>query len=251
VGFGISAFRRSIGRYQDLNANLAYSYGIPVSDALTVRIGLQGSVYYNQLDLTSEAVTFDDNDMSIFMDSDPSQLKGNFGAGIYIHSDRFYFGVSSPQFLQNEIGFNEEVEITAFKEAHYYGLLGVTVPLTEQVALRPAFQGKYVPGAPFQLDANLSAIFNDKFTVGASYRTGGEGTGESFDALLFLQLSKRLGLGAAYDFTLTEINNFSNGTFELMLRYDFKAKRSDLENGREFEEASSGGAKSKKSKTRR
>ncbi|MEM1324389.1 MAG: type IX secretion system membrane protein PorP/SprF [Bacteroidota bacterium] len=250
VGFGISAVRQSVGRFQNLYGNLAYSYGIPVSDALTVRIGLQGTAYYNQISLTGDAVIFDDNDMSIFMNSDPAQLKGNFGAGIYIHSDRFYFGVSSPYFLSNEIGFNDEVDITAFKEAHYYGLLGVTVPMSEKVELRPAFQGRYVPNAPFQLDANLSVIFNKKFTLGTSYRTGGEGTGESIDFLMFLQLSKRMGLGAAYDYTLTEINNYSNGTFELMLRYDFKAKRSDLEDGREFKEASSGSSKSKKSKKR-
>lgn len=235
VGFGLSAVRQSVGRFENWNANLAYSYGIPVSEALTVRIGLQGTAFYNQLDLTSDAVVFDDNDISIQMDNDPAQLKGNVGAGIYIHSERFYFGISSPSILSNEIGFNEDVELTAFREAHYYGMLGVTVPMSDKIQLRPAFMGKYVPGAPFQLDANLSAIFNDKFTLGTSYRTGGSGTGESVDFLLFLQLSRRMGLGAAYDFTISDLKNYNNGTFELMLRYDFKTKRSDLENGRTFE----------------
>jgi len=247
VGFGLNMVRLEEGIFENYYGNLSYSYGIPVSEKLTVRIGLSGAAYYSQTDFSGDAVIFDPNDQSITDGMIPSQLKGNFGAGIYIHSDRFYFGVSTPYFLSNEIGFNEEVDITAFKDAHYYAMTGFVLPMSEKVQLRPAFMGKYVPGAPFQLDANLSLMFNNKFSLGTSYRTGGSGTGESVDFLLFLQLSKRMGFGAAYDFTLSEIKNQSNGTFELMLRYDFKIKRGDLEDGRKFEKSSSG--KSSKSKS--
>ncbi|MEM9885470.1 MAG: type IX secretion system membrane protein PorP/SprF [Bacteroidota bacterium] len=247
VGFGLNIVNQGDGRFDTWNASMAYSYGIPVSEGLTIRIGLQGTAEYTQIDL-SDPTILDPNgsdDPSIMTASlEPTQLKGNVGAGIYLHSERFYFGISSPRFLSNEIGFNENTDVvTAFRVAHYYAMAGFTVPMSEKVKLRPAFMGKYVQGAPFQLDANLSAIFSDKFTLGASYRTGGSGTGESVDFLLMLQLSKRMGLGVAYDFTLSDLKDYNNGTFELMLRYDFKLKRSDLENGRDF----SGNSKSKKS----
>ncbi|MEM9847375.1 MAG: type IX secretion system membrane protein PorP/SprF [Bacteroidota bacterium] len=261
VGFGLNMVNQSIGRFNNWTANMAYSYGIPVSENLTVRIGLQGSAYYSQIDLSDQTI-LDPNgsdDPSLMGASmEPTQLKGNVGAGIYLHSDAFYFGVSSPQFLSNEIGFNEQADIvTAFKVAHYYGMAGFTVPMSNKVKLRPAFMGKYVPGVPFQLDANLSAIFNDKFTLGASYRTGGSGVGESIDFLLMLQLSKRMGLGMAYDFTVSDFGDYNNGTFEVMLRYDFKLKRSDLENGvtdaksKSKKSSSAKSSKSKKSKSKR
>lgn len=239
VGFGLSAQRQQIGLFENWYANLAYSYGIPLTEKLTVRVGLQGSGFFNQIDFTNggDGLTlFGSDDPSVLENMESSQLKGNFGAGILVHSERYYFGLAVPYFLNNELGFNENVNFPALKERHYYGMLGFLLPVSEKIKLRQAFLGKYVSGAPFQLDANLSFIFDQKFSFGVSYRTGNgpDDIAESLNFLLFINLSERLGLGVAYDFTLSSLKDYNNGTFELMLRYDLKKRRDDLENGRYF-----------------
>ncbi|MEM8526184.1 MAG: type IX secretion system membrane protein PorP/SprF [Bacteroidota bacterium] len=239
VGFGLSVQRRTIGLQEDWYANLAYSYGIPLTERLTVRVGLQGSGYFNQIDFTNGGqglTVFNSNDPSILNGMESTQLKGNFGAGILVHSERYYIGLAVPYFLNNQLGFNEEVNFPALKERHYYGMIGFLIPVSDKIRLRQAFLGKYVSGAPFQLDANLSFILDNKFSLGVSYRTasGPDDLAESLDFLLFLNLSERIGLGVAYDFTLSSLKNYNNGTFELMVRYDLKKRRDDLENGRYF-----------------
>ncbi len=89
--------------------------------------------------------------------------------------------------------------------------------------------------APLDVDLNLSFLFNKKVAAGASYRLGGNGSGESIDFLVFFQLSEQLGLGAAYDFTLSDLKEQQSGSIEVMLRYDLKTdKKVDMTNPRFF-----------------
>lgn len=238
VGFGLTAFRQQIGAFEQWSGSLAYSYKLQLTESLNLRIGLQGSAYYHTWDVMGSNPTFFDlDDPSIPMSGDiDEQLKGNFGAGLYLYNNTFYFGLSSPHFLSNVIGLNEEVGVTAERTAHYYAMAGAIIPMNEKIKLRPAILGKYEPSSPFQLDVNISAIFNNKLSVGASYRTGsgGNNIGESVDFLMFLQLARKIGFGISYDFTLSDLQDYNNGTFEVMMRFDLRSLRDDLENPRFF-----------------
>ena len=86
-------------------------------------------------------------------------------------------------------------------------------------------------GAPTEFDIDLSLFFNETFWLGVSYRSafeisafGGESSNDSADIWFSVYLENGMRIGAAYDFTLTAIRNNSNGTFELMLGYDFDYK---------------------------
>jgi hypothetical protein len=112
-------------------------------------------------------------------------------------------------------------------------MTGARLPVSDQVSLQPNILAKYVSGAPFDLDANLTAVFNDRIGAGVSYRLGGEGNGESVDFLVYLKL-KNLGIGAAYDFTLTEISDYSDGSLEVVVTYEFRKEQEGISNPRFF-----------------
>ncbi len=232
VGFGITAIRQQVGIFDNWHGSLAYSYRLQLSENLNLRIGLHGAGYYSTFNFSKPGtVYFDENDPSIPLEN-TTLLKGNFGAGLYVYNKSFYFGLSSPYFLSNQIGFNDQSTTTAVSQAHYYAMAGTVFPINDKVKLRPAILGKYVQGAPFQAEVNISAMFSNKVSAGVSYRSGGSGVGESVDFLLFFQLTRRAGFGMAYDFTLSDIQPYNNGTFEVMLRFDTKGMRDDLENPR-------------------
>jgi type IX secretion system PorP/SprF family membrane protein len=234
IGFGLNAVRQQVGIFENWYTGMAYSYELKIKDELSVRIGLQAAAIYNNINFADERnIFFSQEDPSI-MAGETSQLKANFGAGLYVDGKNFYFGVSSPYFLSNQIGFNEVTTETATKISHLYAMAGMILPINEKMKFRPSFLGKYVNGAPFQLDANLSVIYDNKISAGISYRTGGSGKGESIDFLLYYQLTRKTGIGAAYDFGLSEVADYQNGTIEVMLRHDLKSQRDDLENGRFF-----------------
>ena len=104
---------------------------------------------------------------------------------------------------------------------------------SERVAIKPALLLKYVENAPLDLDVNVSAIFDYRITIGASYRAGGDGAGDSVDLLAMYQY-RNIALGLAYDFGLSELSNQTSGSFEALLRYDFFKEQDDIANPRFF-----------------
>ncbi|MFN7265889.1 MAG: type IX secretion system membrane protein PorP/SprF, partial [Bacteroidota bacterium] len=96
------------------------------------------------------------------------------------------------------------------------------LPLSDDISLMPAILIKYVANAPLDADINLNLDIKQKFTVGTSYRMGGDGSGDSIDMLAFWQATPRVGVGVAYDFTLSRLKDYNGGSFEVLLQADLK-----------------------------
>jgi type IX secretion system PorP/SprF family membrane protein len=235
VGFGVSVFHRTAGLTRTFAGSLAYSYDLKLTKDFSVRIGLQGSLRHLGIDFGGDDVILRDySDPSTSGANDTQQYTGNFGAGLFASYKDYYFGFSVPAFLSNEIGFNSTTQLTATEKPHYYMMAGGIFRVNDNIRLRPALLGKYVENAPLDLDINLSVLFQNEVSVGLSYRTGGSGFGESLDLLLFYQANRALGIGMAYDFTLSDIARQQSGSFEALLRFDIVNDRADLTNPRFF-----------------
>lgn len=235
VGFGMSMFHRTAGITGTWSGSMAYSYELKISKQASLRLGLQGTFRYLGIDFSDPKVILrESDDLSAANGTDAMKYTGNFGLGAFFTVRQFYFGISVPNFFPNEIGFNDETLITAEEKPHFYALAGGVFPLSEKIRMRPTVLAKYVPNAPFDLDANLSLIFDNNVSVGFSYRAGGSGPGESLDLLMYYQISSKLGAGLGYDFSLGELARQSTGSFEALVKYDLRSDREDLTNPRFF-----------------
>jgi type IX secretion system PorP/SprF family membrane protein len=143
---------------------------------------------------------------------------------------QFYFGVSAPHIYANTIGRNPDAVLQGKEYRHYYAMAGAILPISDDINLMPALLLKYVKNAPFDADLNLNLDIRKKVTAGLSYRLGGDRAGESLDLLVFWQISDQLGFGAAYDFTLSKIKDYSSGSVEIMLQADLKKSSSGKNN---------------------
>ncbi len=225
VGVGATVSHRQIGLSRDLIAQLAYSYDLMASNNGMLRFGLQGGARNIGIDLTKA-------DPVVGVAIDPSlqnkkvnDLNFNFGAGIYgSFQDMFYFGLSLPNFLKNSYGINQVSAVTARESQHIYGMMGAALPLNQDLVLMPALLTKYVKNAPFDADLNLNLGIKEKITTGVSYRLGGDGNGESVDLLLMVNVTPQLGIGAAYDFPLSQIKDHTRGSFEVSAFYDLRRR---------------------------
>ncbi|MEL6923291.1 MAG: type IX secretion system membrane protein PorP/SprF [Bacteroidota bacterium] len=235
VGFGLTIENHTKGIQQDWGATMAYSYKITFDKNTNLRLALQGRLRQLSFDFASPDLTPQQrNDPSVPANSDGNLYSGNFGLGAYLTHKSFYIGASVPAMLKNIIGFRESGE-TATVSPHLYIMTGVTVPVSETFKIEPSLLTKYVNGGPFDMDINVSMIFDDRVSTGLSYRLGGDDSfGESIDLTLFYLVSQDLGIGLAYDFTMSEIANYTSGSFEVMLRYDISKKSGDIANPRFF-----------------
>lgn len=236
VGFGLSISNNTHGLIDNWFATMAYSYRIKLGDESALRVGLQGSIESFSIDFSDPSIVIQqDNDPSVLLADNPQKYYGNFGAGLYLSLKNLYFGLSVPHFFPNELGFNPNTALIAKESPHFYFMAGTMLPVGNKFSLKPQILGKYVQNAPFDADLNLSLVYDYRLTFGVSYRLGGDSSsfGESIDAMLFYQFTN-IGLGIAYDFTLSEIKDYTSGSLEFVVRYDFKREREDMANPRFF-----------------
>ena len=238
AGIGATIMHFEMGITQNWMANLAYSYKLKISEEWSFRLGLQGVFRYQGINFGDDKVVLSViDDPSINAGNETQNYDGNVGAGFYLtNKDNFYLGASIPGIYPNDISINESntIENPAQYAPHFYISAGGRIPFGENVAVSPNTLVKYVKDAPVSIDANINLIFYERLVTGFSYRFGSSGTAESVDFLILCQLSSSFGLGAAYDYTLSDIKDFSSGSYEILLRYDLGGSKNDLDNPRYF-----------------
>jgi len=242
VGVGVTLSHVQIGLNTDFAASLAYSYDLIDADEMSLRAGLMGSIRSLGIDL-SKAMPPDQSpstDNSLGID-DVSSIYANVGAGLYYtYDEKFYAGFSVPRIYSNTFGVNDflnpDTAQTAREAQHFYAMAGAVIPLGEGINLMPALLTKYVKNAPFDVDVNVNLEINEKVIAGLSYRAGGNGAGESLDLLVFWQAHPQFGVGFAYDFTLSDIKDYTAGSIELLFQADLKrnGKNKKMSNPRFF-----------------
>jgi len=231
VGIGAVMSMKKIGLNRDFNASLAYSYELIKLENVSARAGIQVSI-------RSLSTAFDDaTPVNI---GDPSldnqqvnSIFGNVGAGLYAtFMERYYVGLSVPRIYRNSIGLsNANATLIAKESPHFYATAGGIFPLSDDINLMPAVLLKYVQHAPMDADINVNLDIRQKVTAGISYRVGGNGAGESVDLLVMWQASPQIGIGAAYDFSLSDVKDYNSGSIELLFQADLKKQNGKKKNG--------------------
>ncbi|MEM7040380.1 MAG: type IX secretion system membrane protein PorP/SprF, partial [Bacteroidota bacterium] len=93
------------------------------------------------------------------------------------------------------------------------------VRLNPDLMLKPSFLFKYLLNSPMELDLNANLIIKESLWLGLSYRTG-----DAVVGMMEYQITPQLRFGYSYDFAITELQKYNNGSHELMVRYEFGYK---------------------------
>jgi len=229
VGVGLSLISDKIGMVNTTYVDMSYAYRIKVSDEAKLAIGLQGQLDFGRIDW-SKADPLDGGDQR-FSEGRETRLNPNFGLGVYYQHEKYYIGASVPRILKTSIydkdARSQSVSINSLRS--YYLMGGFVSRVGENVKFQPGALVSINPNAPFEFDLNASFVFMDALWVGASYRLG-----DSFDFILQYRFNQQLKAAIAADLTLTELNNYSPGSFELMLEYTLQFDGAKYNNIRYF-----------------
>ena len=237
AGIGLSINHDRIGPTNSWQVSGIYAYRLDFGNDRKLGIGLQGTIRSYRVKFSeTTALESGDGDLPT---TDQSRTIPNFGLGLYYYTPKYFVGLSIPHLLEGDLTFFDNgLNNTDFsrEEVHAFLMAGVVFDLNDAIKLKPSVLLKYVKDAPFDADIHASLIFYDTFWAGATYRLGGIGNsfGESLDVVLQLQLSRAFRLGFAYDFTLSKVRDYSNGTFEVVLDYCLNPGNDKLTNPRFF-----------------
>jgi type IX secretion system PorP/SprF family membrane protein len=227
VGVGLTVYNDKIGVTRNTGAYVQYAYRIKFRKS-TLALGLQAGISNLLASYTQVQFSQNSSDYDFAFSQNVNELFPNFGMGLFYNTEKFYFGLSVPYLLKKSLFQSSNIQGYEVAQ-HYFLSSGYIIDLNDNLLLKPSILAKYVDGAPLEVDINANLWFHGLFGIGVSYRTG-----DSFIAMLEMQMNNQLSFGYAYDYSLTELNKFNYGTHELMLRYEFSYKKDRIVTPRRF-----------------
>ncbi|RYC50120.1 type IX secretion system membrane protein PorP/SprF [Flagellimonas olearia] len=229
VGLGISVVNDKIGPTSETYFDVDFSYTIQTSFDAKLSFGLKASAH--MLDIRySELDEFEIDPQLQSQQDIQNKFSPNIGAGVYYHTDRFYAGISAPRILETT-HFDTSSVSTAKEQINLYVITGYVWDLNPFLKFKPTLLTKMVQGAPLQVDVSANFMLNERFIGGVAYRWDA-----AFSGLFGFMVSDQLMLGLAYDREITELGaaTFNDGSFEVILRYDFLRNVGNLKSPRFF-----------------
>ena len=225
LGVGFSLVNDRIGPTSDNTISADISYTIPMNEVYKLSFGVKasGNIFNLDTDKLDPAQANDPN-----LQNFNNEFSPNFGAGVYLHSDKLYLGLSVPNFLQDS-KYNDN-EVAVFQERmNFYFIGGYVFDVSQSIKFKPAVLTKMVAGSPLQVDASANFLFFDKFMLGGAYRWDA-----AVSALAGFQVTDGLFIGYSYDMETTNLRRYNSGSHEVFLRFELFNKVSKMVSPRFF-----------------
>ncbi len=258
VGLGLNLVNDNVGATGSTVASFSYAYRIPFGNG-KLSIGLQASAMNWRADWS--LLKFKDPRFTdvAFEDLEPNIWTPNFGVGAFYYTQNYYIGLSVPHLMNADLRVDKVDSSNRWAQTyrHYFLAAGATFPVNgDAVIFKPSLLIKSVGllgeftsesdqlnrvGAPTEFDIDIAFLFYETLWVGTSFRSAFQakqfGGGSSFDSIdlwASYSLGNGIRIGAAYDYTISKLQNYVDGSFEVMLGYDFNYDKSSVVTPRYF-----------------
>jgi type IX secretion system PorP/SprF family membrane protein len=138
-----------------------YAYRLPVNDNSRISFGLQGGIINYRTD-NSKLNVLDNND-PLFLGTQ-SETRPTVGAGLILHSDRYFVGLSVPRMLNSSVAISG-ISQTLHKR-HIYLQASYMFILSDDISFKPSMLLRYVAGSPVSADVNASWVYRQNYQAG-------------------------------------------------------------------------------------
>ena len=177
----------------------------------------------------------DGHKLSLTDQSDPALLNNILRTvvpdakfGFVLFGNHWHFGAAAPNLLQNKITFTTTNNTADNKlEDHYFIHGGYVFNINDDIEIDPYLLLRYVSPAPLQLEFGTKFSWKKMVWTGFTYRSARNIESFGADAasiLIGYTHQNNLSFGYAYDFTTSNLGNYSAGSHELLFRILFNRK---------------------------
>ena len=212
LGIGLNIVRDALGPANETFVDANLSYSIPVNEqGLEFSFGAKLGAHQLKTDWTRGRFRIQTDPT---FNQNISVISPVIGAGLYLHSDKWYLGASIPNFITTE-HYDDVQESIASERINFYFIGGYVFNINRALKLKPSFFVKAVSGAPVIADLSANFLYQNKLNLGLAYRWD-----DSISALLGFQITDGMYLGYSYDLTTTGLSNYNSGTHEILLRFE-------------------------------
>jgi len=212
MGLGFNVINDELGPSTQTYVDLAYSYQLNVTENAKLSFGMDVGGAFLNVDFAKG--TFKNPGEPILGRANINKFYPTIGAGMFLYEDEiWYLGVSIPNFLTDAL-YNDDVATIVEDKVQFNFIGGYVFDLSESLKFKPAILANLIGGAPINLNLSGNFLFNERFTLGASYRLDNAVSG-----LAGFQISSSLFMGYSYDYNTNPLGQFNSGSHEVILKF--------------------------------
>ncbi|MBK8369174.1 MAG: type IX secretion system membrane protein PorP/SprF [Bacteroidetes bacterium] len=219
MGLGTHIYTDIVGPTRRVGISLAYAYHIKIAEKTRVSLGLNAGI--QQWGIDGHKLHLHDAGDDNLLTQYQTRIVPDFGAGIYVHNDKWYLGFSAPQLYQSPIKLYPDGDHKGTLVTHFMLNGAYKFDINDDFKVEPSFLAKYANPAPIKVDVGARVIYQEQVWLGVGYRHN-----DALTALVGFMYKNYLMIGYSYDFTTTNLKNYSSGTHELMLGLRFSKQQS-------------------------
>ena len=218
LGLGFIITNDKIGVTKETHFLTNYSYKINMNKG-SLSLGLGAGLITTNTSW-SDLVVLDPGDEN-FLTNSRVFVVPDFTFGAYYSNQNYFAGLSIPKLLGYKFNYDKNKYTLMVKPGNYNYLLnaGYVYTLNQKIKLFPSTLITISPGEKLLVDLNAYVSLNDRIWAGASYRNG-----RSLGLLCQFAVNNQFRIAYTYDFDFGKLGQYSNGTHEIMLRYEFHYK---------------------------
>ena len=234
VGLQVTSDKLAAQTSNSVYANLAYRLRLNAEDTQRLSFGIGFGLTQYGLDGTM-LQPIDNSDNAL-----PLGKIGSFipdvRIGTYYYNPKWYIGISMMDLLSGDKSNNlfrwrDGTADNIQRKRHVYLITGMLFELSDQLKLRPSILVKEEFKGPTTIDGSAMLVFNNRFWIGGSYRTGLDLWKKKYDENLKLNrdnalgviaqvyATERLRIGYSYDYAISGLQGYQKGSHELTLGY--------------------------------
>ncbi|MCL5246208.1 type IX secretion system membrane protein PorP/SprF [Cellulophaga sp. 20_2_10] len=220
IGVGLSAINDKLGASNNIVVNANFAYELPLGYTTKLSLGLNAGLDILNIDWSKGSYS---NNLDPIFNQNNKDVRPVLGIGAFMYGTKWYAGLSTQNLFNSEI-YNDKDDIVTDRKSQYYAMAGYVFDLSRNLKFKPSILTKHVSGAPVTVDVSGNFLINEKFSLGAAYRYD-----DAVSALAGFHITKELFLGYAYDYSLTDLGDYNNGSHEIILKYSvFNSKKRAL-----------------------
>jgi len=219
VGLGLSVISDKIGPVKENNVYGDFSYTLDLGQGNRLALGIKAGMTMQQSDFFSDINGFvpDANDPAFAENT--SQTFFNVGAGAFYYTDKYYIGLSVPNFLQNTYVEKNNRKFGS-DVMHVFLTGGYVFDMNDQWKFKPSTMLKMAVDAPVSVDLSANFLYNKKLEFGLTYRLE-----DSFGGMINYAVLPNLRIGYAYDHVTSDLKTAATASHEIVLLFDIYFKK--------------------------
>lgn len=214
VGLSVVSDDIGDGALKENNIYADFAYILKLDDESNISLGLKGGFTAFETNFGGFRLPQFEDDPAF--NEDLNNTYPNIGVGAFYHRKNFYAGISSPNLLTSKHLENTNGISSLGSEAiHVFGMMGYVFDGIPDFKIKPSVLAKTAQNSPFTFDASMNVLFKNRFEGGISYRLE-----DSVSAMFNFAVLPTLRIGYSYDYTLSNLGDFNDGSHEIFALFD-------------------------------